>query len=112
PMAPQASSARHSAHHTPLVDPNKSTAQVEYNAGGSSTQQASGQFDQEEVATIAEKLKNNIGGKPAQTVKNTATSGEVSLRGAGAASADDTIIIDKEGNLHYTNEEQSAANQG
>ena len=83
----------------PLVDLSKAKGNVQYGAGAQQSV-SSGTVDQEEVANIAQQLKTKL--QPPTATRKTATSGEISLR--GDASPDDTIVIDKEGNLQYTKE--------
>lgn len=116
PQAPQVAQPRPAQppaiqqHNTkPMIDLSKSPGKVEYNVNKPGEAAPSGQLDQEEVANIAEKLKTNLGNQPgAQAKPNTPKAGEISIRGGDAPSADDTIFIDKEGNLSYTNQDPNS----
>lgn len=103
PPKPSRVGSTHAQHTaTPGVDLSKSSSQVEYSTANKPDKNSASQLDQEEVASIAEKLKTNLDSKVRSAAKSS-TSGEISLRGDGP-SPDDTIVIDQEGNLRYTKE--------
>jgi len=66
-----------------------------------STNISSNQLEKQEIASIAQELKQNLGVPPAAITKH---SGEIELK-AGSATAEDTIYIDNQGNLHNRDEE-------
>ncbi len=83
----------------PAVDLNKSGLNVQYQTGKDKNTTVPTQFDQEEVANIAQKLQASQPQKPK-------TDMEVSLR-SDQPTPEDTIYIDKEGNLRTPAEEKA-----
>ncbi len=99
PVAPQAPAVQ---PQQPLVDLNKANPQVQYGAAHKAVQSPMTRFDQEEVTNIADTLRSSLQPKPK-------THGEISLRNANQTTAEDTISIDQEGNLHHKGDEAPAS---
>ncbi len=93
-----------SASPKPLVDLNKDGSQIQYATPQKHNNQSAPmtRFDQEEVDTIADKLKSSLH-------QNNKTQGEISLRQDAQASAEDTIDIDQEGNLRQKGAQTSTS---
>lgn len=79
----------------PLVDLNRASNQVQYTSAKQTAQRpAITRFDQEEVNSVADKLRSSTQARLAPK-----THGEISLRQENQSGAEDTISIDQEGNL-------------
>jgi len=89
----------------PSLDINKAGSQVEYSTA-KDVKKTGSQFDTNEVSAIADKLRGSID-QGQKTPQNTSTDGHIRLRDESQA-PEDTIYIDREGELHHKQDESSS----